>query len=139
REAPRLTSAPSHERAAPRPESLPLPHLFEGFGVEIEWTIVDAATSLPTPLAHVLLGDRRADRSFERPRGQARWSGELARHVVEVAANAPKLEGLGAFFEAEAAAMNDALAPHGARLLGGGLHPLFDPTRAQLWPADASR
>jgi gamma-glutamyl:cysteine ligase YbdK (ATP-grasp superfamily) len=119
-------------------ESLPLSHLFEGFGVEIEWMIVDAATSMPTPLAHVLLGEDRADPTVERPRGDARWSGELVRHQVEVAASARKLEGLGAVFEAEAAAMNDALAPHGARLLGGGLHPLFDPTRAELWPADAS-
>ena len=120
-------------------ESPSLPHLFERFGVEIEWMIVDAVTSLPTPLAHVLLGETRADRAFERPRGQVRWSGELVRHQVEVAASAPKLEGLGAFFESEAAAMNDALAPHGACLLGGGLHPLFDPTRAELWPANASR
>ncbi|MCB9636864.1 MAG: glutamate--cysteine ligase, partial [Sandaracinus sp.] len=116
-----------------------MPHLFEGFGVEIEWTIVDTATLLPTPLAHVLLGEGRADRAFERPRGLARWAGELVRHQVEVAAQTKKLEGLGDFFEAEAAAMNDALAPHGACLLGGGLHPLFDPTRAQLWPIDASR
>ncbi|MCB9622561.1 MAG: glutamate--cysteine ligase [Sandaracinus sp.] len=116
-----------------------MPHLFEGFGVEIEWTIVDTATLLPTPLAHVLLGESRADRAFERPRGLARWAGELVRHQVEVAAQSKKLEGLGDFFEAEAAAMNDVLAPHGACLLGGGLHPLFDPTRAQLWPIDASR
>ncbi len=116
-----------------------MPHLFEGFGVEIEWTIADSDTLLPKPLAQVLLGEARADRAFERPRGLARWSGELARHLVEVAAWSPKLEGLGAFFEAEAAAMNDALAPHGACLLGGGLHPLFDPNRAELWPVDASR
>lgn len=113
-------------------------HLFEGFGVEIEWTIVDATTSLPRPLAPVLLGDDRSVRSFERPRGEARWAGELAQHVVEVAASAKRLEGLGAFFAGEAQAMNEALEPHGARLLGVGLHPLFDPLKAELWPADAS-
>ncbi|HJL05576.1 MAG TPA: glutamate-cysteine ligase family protein [Polyangiaceae bacterium LLY-WYZ-15_(1-7)] len=109
--------------------------LFQGFGVELEWMIVDAETLAPRPLAEALLreGDQIED---EREHGAAAWSNELAAHVIEVKTNgpAPRLEGVAALFEAQARAMNARLAPHGARLLGGALHPFFDPATATLWP-----
>lgn len=111
-------------------------HLFEGFGVEIEWMIVDVATASPRPIADVLLTTPEGEVVLERERGAARWSNELARHVIEVKTNgpAPSLAGLAGLFTEEARAMNAALAPHGARVLGGGMHPFFAPADAELWP-----
>ncbi|HJL50164.1 MAG TPA: hypothetical protein RMG45_30155, partial [Polyangiaceae bacterium LLY-WYZ-15_(1-7)] len=81
--------------------------LFQGFGVELEWMIVDAETLAPRPLAEALLreGDQIED---EREHGAAAWSNELAAHVIEVKTNgpAPRLEGVAALFEAQARAMN---------------------------------
>jgi len=111
--------------------------LFEGYGVEIEYMIVDAETLSVRPIADDLLdavggnedGDFRSDGMV--------WSNEIGLHVLElkVAEPSPSLGSLGAGFQAQVVRVNDSLRPFGARLLPTGMHPWMDPaTELRLWP-----
>ena len=113
---------------------------FTAFGVEIELMIVDAATLDTRPLADAILRDPAHGgivNSLER--GKMAWSNELVLHVLEFKTLGPaaSLDGLADAFHAEVSAANEALRPHGARLLPGAMHPWFDPAAATcLWPHD---
>ncbi len=111
--------------------------LFEGYGVELEYMIVDAQTLDVRPIADVLIEAEHGAIENEIPRGAFAWSNELARHVVEIKTNgpAPNLAGLARGFAAEAARIDALLAPHGARLLPTAMHPWMDPAREfEVWP-----
>jgi len=106
--------------------------LFEGFGVEIEWMIVDAESLDIRPSADVLLGE-----DGEVERGAMAWSNELVLHVLEAKTNgpAPTLEGLADAFHAEVVEAERRLEPLGCRLLPGGAHPWMDPAgETRVWP-----
>ena len=105
--------------------------LFEGYGVEIEYMIVDAHTLDVRPIADRLIEAEHGAIENEIERGAFAWSNELARHVVEIKTNGPvpRLDGLGRGFAAETARIDALLAPHGARLLPTGMHPWMDPVR----------
>jgi glutamate---cysteine ligase / carboxylate-amine ligase len=112
-------------------------HLFEGFGVELEYMIVDAHTLDVRPIADSLIEAEHGAIENEIERGAFAWSNELARHVVEIKTNGPvpRLDGLARGFAAEIARIDALLAPHGARLLPTGMHPWMDPAREfELWP-----
>jgi hypothetical protein len=110
--------------------------LFEGVGIETESMIVDAGTLDVRPLAdEVLRAEGGAFDDVER--GSIAWSNELVLHVLEMKTNGPAatFAGLAAHFEENVARLHALLAPHGARLLGGGMHPWMDPARERrLWP-----
>ena len=118
-------------------------HLFAGFGIEMEYMIVDAKDLRVRPFADRVLRDGAGGivNEIERnaPLGPMAWSNELVEHVIEVKTNgpAPTLAGLGDRFFAEVQALNAALAKDGARLLPTAMHPLFDPAKeTSLWPHD---
>jgi gamma-glutamyl:cysteine ligase YbdK (ATP-grasp superfamily) len=111
--------------------------LFAGYGVELEYMIVDARTLDVRPLADRLIEAEHGALENEILRGAFAWSNELARHVVEIKTNgpAPHLAGLARGFAAEIARIEALLAPHRARLLPTGMHPWMDPAREfELWP-----
>jgi len=111
--------------------------LFEGYGVEIEYMIVDAHTLDVRPIADRLIEAEHGAIENEIARGAFAWSNELARHVVEIKTNGPvpRLDGLARGFAAETTRIDALLAPHGARLLPTGMHPWMDPAREfELWP-----
>jgi gamma-glutamyl:cysteine ligase YbdK (ATP-grasp superfamily) len=112
-------------------------HLFERFGVELEYMIVDAVTLDVRPIADQVLHGADARRRNEIRHGGLRWSNELVRHVIELKTDgpAPTLDGLAATFQEGVAEINRRLAPAGCRLLPGGMHPWMDPHRETvLWP-----
>jgi gamma-glutamyl:cysteine ligase YbdK (ATP-grasp superfamily) len=112
-------------------------HLFEGYGVELEYMIVDAHTLDVRPIADWLIEAEHGAIENEIERGAFAWSNELARHVVEIKTNGPvpRLDGLARGFSAETARIDALLAPRGARLLPTGMHPWMDPAREfELWP-----
>lgn len=119
--------------------SAPPWHLFEVYGVEIEYMIVDATSFDVRPIADDLLAAvDGADPGPVGPGGIC-WSNELALHVVELKADppAPALEALLPLFEVHVAAADRALRSLGARLLPGGMHPWMDPLReTKLWPRE---
>jgi glutamate---cysteine ligase / carboxylate-amine ligase len=115
----------------PPPMRRPL-SLFDGYGVEIEWMIVNADSLDVAPVGDALLG---ADGEVER--GSMAWSNELVLHVLEAKTNgpAPTLAGLSAAFHAEVLEAERRLAPLGCRLLSGAVHPWMDPDReTRIWP-----
>jgi len=113
-------------------------HLFERFGVELEYMIVDAQTLDVSPVADRLLAlATGVPESDEAQFGPIGWSNELVQHVIEFkcAAPEPTLNGLDALFHIEMARAEEMLAPLGCRLLPTGMHPWMDPHReTKLWP-----
>lgn len=116
--------------------SAPL-HLFQGYGVELEYMIVDARTLDVYPAADRLLEAAAGHLTSDVEFGDTAWSNELVLHVIEFKTNgpAPSLEGLSERFAADVARANGLLAPIGGQLMPGGAHPWMDPNReTELWP-----
>jgi len=113
--------------------------LFEAFGIELEYMIVDRTSLAVQPIADRLLaaaGPPGAPHS-EIERGALAWSNELALHLIELKTNGPasSLAGLPAEFQAGVAEANGLLRPLGARLMPTGMHPWMDPAaELVLWP-----
>jgi gamma-glutamyl:cysteine ligase YbdK (ATP-grasp superfamily) len=105
--------------------------LFEGYGVEIEYMIVDADTLDVRPIADQVLGEEA-----EVDCGALAWSNELVLHVIELKTNgpAPDLAPLADHFQRDVERIDEALKPLGARLMPTGMHPWMDPHQARLWP-----
>lgn len=117
--------------------------LFEGFGIELEYMIVDRDTLAVRPIADLLLraADGGADWVEDVERGPVAWSNEIVAHLVELKTNGPaeQLAGLERTFHADVAAANELLVAHNAMLLGGGAHPLMDPAvETRIWPHGGS-
>jgi gamma-glutamyl:cysteine ligase YbdK (ATP-grasp superfamily) len=111
--------------------------LFQGFGIEIEYMIVDAASLDVASVADELITRAAGSLSNEIERGDARWSNELVAHVIEFKSNGPlpSLDGAAALFARQVHDANALLARDGRCLLPGGMHPWMDPEREmRLWP-----
>ena len=110
--------------------------LFEGFGIEIEYMIVDAATFNVRPICDRLFTSVAGSLVDEIERGPIAWSNELAGHVVELKTNgpAPRLDDVHEAFALEVRAINEILTPFRAQLLGTGMHPWMLPDELVLWP-----
>lgn len=116
-------------------------HLFEGFGIELEYMLVDAETLDVLPVADQVLHAVAGDYVAEIDLGDLAWSNELALHVIELKTNgpAPRLGPLPAAFDSHIAHLNRLLAPLGGRLLPSAMHPWMDPHRhMRLWPHEYS-
>ncbi|MEZ4220244.1 MAG: glutamate-cysteine ligase family protein [Polyangiaceae bacterium] len=113
--------------------------LFEGFGVELEYMLVDADTLRVLPISdRVLCVDGRIENEVER--GDISWSNELVLHVIELKTTepSPTLQGLSSRFQRSTAELAALLEPHHARLLPSAMHPLMDPAReTKLWSHDS--
>lgn len=121
---------------SPNPPRPPL-HLFDAYGVELEYMIVDATTLDVLPVADLAIGAVAGPGANEFEGDEIGWSNELVLHVLEFKTNGPaaSLAPLPALFRAEIARANDLLRAHGARLLPTGMHPWMDPhTQTRLWP-----
>lgn len=115
-------------------------HLFEAFGIELEYMIVrrDTLAALPVSdrLIHSVVGEFASDVED----GPIAWSNELVLHVIELKTNGPTptLSGLFSRVLAEVHRINALLEPFGGALLPGAAHPTFHPaTETRLWPHDA--
>src|SRR5690606_6820390 len=111
--------------------------LFEVFGVEMEYMIVDRETLDVRPVADRLLEAASGSITEEFEAGTLTWCNELAAHVIELKTTRPvaSLHGLGALFRADLARIEALLEPMGCRLLPTAMHPWMDPhTEMRLWP-----
>jgi gamma-glutamyl:cysteine ligase YbdK (ATP-grasp superfamily) len=113
-------------------------HLFEAFGIEIEYMIVDAETLCVRSIADELLKSVAGSYEMEVEHGALRWSNELALHLVELKTNGPvkDLRRLHETFQSDVQTIDSLLAPMGARLLPTGMHPWMAPDELRLWPHD---
>jgi len=110
--------------------------LFEAFGIEIEYMIVDATTLSVRTIADELLKKVAGAYEMEVDRGALCWSNELALHVIELKTNGPvsSLSDLHESFQHDVSAIDALLSPMGARLLPGAMHPWMRPDELRLWP-----
>jgi len=125
-----------HDRGTNGDSVIPLA-LFGGFGVEIEFMIVDTDTLDVRPVADQLMQAVHGQVVAEFEAGPIAWSNELVLHVLELKTNGPAhgLAGLDGPFVNEVRRANAALAEMGCTLLPGGMHPWMDPAReTRIWP-----
>jgi gamma-glutamyl:cysteine ligase YbdK (ATP-grasp superfamily) len=111
--------------------------LFDVYGVEMEYMIVDRTTLSVQPVADQLLKRMAGSWVSDFENGPIDWSNELVNHVVEIKTHqpAPSLQGLEQPFHANVQEINQQLEAFGAMLLPTGAHPLMDPfTETRLWP-----
>lgn len=116
--------------------------LFEGFGIEIEYMIVDCASREIRSIADTLLDDIAAGQdsatlSPHCPDGRVEWSNELVAHVAEAKCAAPEPD-IAAFLaplRQSLAQANRLLAARGACLMPSAAHPWMNPAEDPiLWP-----
>lgn len=111
-------------------------HAFAGYGIELEYMIVDSDSLAVRPIADTLLKDADGEVVNELEHGELAWSNELVQHVLELKTNGParQLDGLASLFHRDLLEINQRLVPAGAQLLPTAMHPLFDPAReTRLW------
>ncbi len=112
-------------------------HLFEVYGIEIEYMIVDRDGLSVLPVSDQLLKAVAGDYVDEFETGTLAWSNELALHVIELKTNgpAPSLDGLDAAFQHDITRINNLLEAANGRLMPTAMHPWMDPhTETRLWP-----
>lgn len=111
-------------------------HLFEKFGIELEYMIVRSSDGRVAPLADQIMiaqcGEPVADCTI----GACEVSNELAAHVFELKTPGPTadLVQLERDFAEAVNLTNKILSRHGSRLLPGPMHPTMDPlTESFIW------
>ena len=112
--------------------------VFSGYGIELEWMIVDSQSLAVRPIAHQLLRAMAGRDTSDVDRGPLGWSNELVLHLIELKNTkpTPALDALPSAFQEEVRSVNRTLAAFGCRLMPTGMHPWMNP-RAEtlLWPS----
>ena len=114
-------------------------HLFEVFGIELEYMLVQNASLKVNPIVDALLTKKNGSLTSDVENGKLEWSNELVAHVVEIKTNGPtdNLNGLEDVFIENIIEINDLLEEFDSRLLPTAAHPSMDPhTETKLWPHD---
>jgi carboxylate-amine ligase len=112
---------------------------FEAYGIEMEFMIVDRDSLAVRPVAAAVLRDGEAAATGYVARGGMAWSNEIVRHLVEVKNDPPQrsLAALADAFAAETRELDRLLAPLGARLMPGAMHPWMNPAvETCLWQGE---
>lgn len=112
-------------------------HIFQAFGVELEYMIVDKNTLDIKPIADELLKAAAGKYVDEFENGTVSWSNELVRHVIELKCTQPMADlwKLGQDFAANVNQINQLLSRFDAKLMPSAAHPWMNPAEeTQLWP-----
>lgn len=112
-------------------------HLFQGYGIELEYMIVNRDSLHIIPVADRLLSDATGDWCTEYNNGSITWSNELVNHVIELKCTQPMkdLAGLSQAFHENIQEINHMLKKYNARLMPTAAHPWMDPElETMLWP-----
>lgn len=114
-------------------------HLFQGYGIELEYMIVDKDSLDVKPICDTLIHAITGKYLSEVDCGKISYSNELALHVVELKTTVPAkgLTGLENDFQEHVNRINSLLAPFHAKLAPTAAHPWMDPHREmRLWQHD---
>lgn len=112
-------------------------HLFEAYGVELEYMIVDTDKLKVSPIADKVLESVAGTYVNEVDRGIVAWSNELVLHVVELKTNGPAkdISVYSGAFQESVNEINTILREHNAQLMPTAAHPFMDPNiDTRLWP-----
>ena len=111
--------------------------LGKGFGVEMEYMIVDKDSLKVLAISDLLLQDVSGDITADFENGDMAWSNELVLHVLEIKTNGPSptLKGLSEKFAENVRMANKLLSKQNAILLPSGAHPWMNPlSETKIWP-----
>lgn len=114
-------------------------HLFQGYGIELEYMVVDQTTLAVKPIVDELLKQELGVIGSDFENGMVTWSNELVLHVVELKSTRPELNlnVLENEFADNIKRINSRLEKWNAMLMPTAAHPLMNPlTETKLWPHD---
>jgi gamma-glutamyl:cysteine ligase YbdK (ATP-grasp superfamily) len=114
-------------------------HLFQAFGVELEYMIVDRDSLAVKPITDELLKHVLGTYGSDYEDGMITWSNELVLHVVELKSTKPEknFSALESQFAENVRRINSILLGWNAMLLPTAAHPFMNPLlETQLWPHD---
>lgn len=112
-------------------------HLFQGFGVELEYMLVDRNTLKVAPVTDELLKHELGNYGSDFENGIVTWSNELVLHVVELKSTKPEgdLHALENLFAENVRHINSVLEKWNAMLMPTAAHPFMDPlSETKIWP-----
>lgn len=118
-------------------------HLFDAFGVELEYMVVHQRTLNVMTAADVLLRKASGGDEFvsDVALGDITASNEMTAHVIELKTTEPvtSLAAQVSAFQTNVRKLNAWLAPLGGQLLPTAMHPWMDPlNETKIWPHDYS-
>ena len=117
-------------------------NLFERFGIELEYMIVDKDTLQVIPRADIPLGkDKKGNNLSDLRRGDVGLSNELVSHVIELKCAEPtsSFSLWSKNFHKEIIHINKELAKINAMLLPSATHPFMNSQEEMvIWPYDAN-
>lgn len=111
-------------------------HLFEVFGIELEYMLVSINSLKVAPIVDKLIIAKTGGITSDVDNGKIEWSNELVAHVVELKTNGPTadMENLDKYFAENIAEINQLLKPLNSTLWPTASHPLMHPeTEMKLW------
>ena len=114
-------------------------HLFQGFGIELEYMLVDKDTLAVKPVTDELLKHELGEYGSDFENGIVTWSNELVLHVVEIKSSKPEanFNALENGFAENVKRINAILDKWNAMLMPTAAHPFMNPMEeAKLWPHD---
>jgi carboxylate-amine ligase len=112
-------------------------HLFQGYGVELEYMLVDRDTLQIKPITDELLKYVLGEYGSDVENGIVTWSNELVLHVVELKSTKPEsnFPALEVGFMENVKRINSILEQWNTMLMPGAAHPFMDPLKeTKLWP-----
>ena len=112
-------------------------HLFQGYGIELEYMLVDSNTLQVKPITDELLKHELGHYASDFENGMVTWSNELVLHVVELKSSKPEnnLNGLEHAFAENVERINAILAGWDTMLMPTAAHPFMNPLHeTKLWP-----
>lgn len=116
-------------------------HLFQAYGIELEYMIVDKDTLVVKPITDELLKHELGSYGSDFENGVVTWSNELVLHVVELKSTKPEsnFNAIENAFADDVKRINSILDKWNAMLLPTSAHPFMNPlTETKLWPHDSN-
>ena len=110
--------------------------LFEVFGIELEYMLVDTSSLKIVPIVDKLMILKNGSITSDISNGKIEWSNELVAHVLELKTNGPtrQLEDLDELFHNNIKEINKLLISENAKIMPSASHPLMDPEKEmKLW------
>lgn len=117
-------------------------HLFEVFGIELEYMLVENTRFKVAPVVDQLIKLKAGEITSDVPNGKIEWSNELVAHVVEIKTNGPTadLENLDELFAENISEINELLKSLDCTLWPTASHPLMHPaSEMKLWEHSYSK
>lgn len=116
-------------------------HLFQAYGIELEYMVVDKDTLAVRPITDELLRHQLGELGSDFENGTVTWSNELVLHVIEIKSTKPEpnFNLIENAFADNVRQINSILNQWNAMLMPTAAHPIMNPlSETRLWPHDSN-